>query len=327
MANRTVQVLGLIGLALLLAGCSGGSAHTAPVLLQIGNGVIAIAANASQFAGAVSSIVFNGRQFVNSHDHGRLFQTAVQVDGYGECHNPTEAGCAADFGKATSSSKLLAHSVESDFLATEVQAASWGLAPDGLNFCPKGADPRLPAQPTRTIISKSVECGTVSDTNVVAWRVNVKCPDARETLGVEILTGYLPAAFQNAFTYDAKRKALTPVAQWVSKLSPVDGYPDGATWVPVGAPEQHPVVWATPDGQHAVAAVRPANTVKKCEQWAYHLFRFDLGPGDAPTDNSCVKFSVVTHAPVQCLGADSDHLVYLIFGTLDQVHQHLNKIK
>ncbi|MEA1834548.1 hypothetical protein U8607_20855 [Methylobacterium durans] len=41
-------------------------------------------------AGAIDSLAWNGREFLNRFDHGRELQSAASFDGYGECFNPTE---------------------------------------------------------------------------------------------------------------------------------------------------------------------------------------------------------------------------------------------
>ncbi|MDB5036802.1 MAG: hypothetical protein JWQ35_330 [Bacteriovoracaceae bacterium] len=46
----------------------------------------------NQFAGAIYSLTWAGKEFINHDDHGRELQSAISFDGYGECLNPTEAG-------------------------------------------------------------------------------------------------------------------------------------------------------------------------------------------------------------------------------------------
>src|SRR5476651_1767094 len=49
-----------------------------------------------KFAGAIYSLNWNGKEFLNSGDHGRELQSAATFYDFGECFNPTEAGSAAD---------------------------------------------------------------------------------------------------------------------------------------------------------------------------------------------------------------------------------------
>ena len=47
-------------------------------------------------AGAVDSLVWKDKEFLNSWDHGRQLQMAITVQNHGECWNPTEAGGRSD---------------------------------------------------------------------------------------------------------------------------------------------------------------------------------------------------------------------------------------
>ena len=57
----------------------------------------------SRLAGAIDSLTWRGREFIDSHDHGRQLQSAsnCDVDGtpFNETFNPTEAGCERDTAK------------------------------------------------------------------------------------------------------------------------------------------------------------------------------------------------------------------------------------
>lgn len=74
-----------------------------------------------RLAGAIHSLQWNGKEFIDSHDHGRQLQSAASFDCalakefWAECFNPTEAGSRADGVGEKSSSKrsALAPMVES----------------------------------------------------------------------------------------------------------------------------------------------------------------------------------------------------------------------
>lgn len=304
------SLLFTLAVVLMLSGCTSSGAS----LVTASNGTITVTSNLSQFAGSISSIVFNGRQFVNAFDHGRLFQTAMQVDGYGECNNPTEAG-GAD-GKA---SKLLAHNASADTIATEVAAAYWSQKPNGLNFCPLGADPRVNGPISNTVISKRVEVGKLLD-NVVTWHVGISSPDAQVSTGIEVLTGYLPASFTRAF-WITPNGGMEESKQWKSVTSATDGYPDGGTFIPTDTMVSQPIIFATEDLQHAIGVLRPAGTIKPCEAAAYHLFRFDLGDDKSDNAASCMKFSVVSHSGNGCNNPRADFIVHLAFGNAETVRK------
>jgi hypothetical protein len=46
----------------------------------------------SRFGGAVESVLWRGKEFINTWDHGREISYAWGMDDYGECLNPTEPG-------------------------------------------------------------------------------------------------------------------------------------------------------------------------------------------------------------------------------------------
>ncbi|MCY2967517.1 MAG: hypothetical protein NT069_28450, partial [Planctomycetota bacterium] len=66
-----------------------------------------------RLAGAIHSLTWNGREFIDSYDHGRQLQSACSFDlgrpgeFWAECYNPTEAGSRRDGIGANSSSRLL----------------------------------------------------------------------------------------------------------------------------------------------------------------------------------------------------------------------------
>lgn len=281
------------------------------------NDDLVVTLDLDKYSGVVSSIKKGNVEFVNSHDHGRLFQTALQLDGYGECHNPTEAGGYYDVGTNKSTSVLRGISKTShNIVSTEVQAASWGTAPDGKNFCEKGPDPRLKGRLTDTIISKRI---VLDSANTIDWFVSIKS-NAAESMNIEVLTGYLPATLNEAWF--VKNKKLFKVEEWVRNSKPGDGYDSDATMKPGSIDEKCPVIWSTPDGSSALGVYR-VDKPKKGEATAYHLLKFDFGSYVGPDANSCVKFSVLSSGPLKVLTNNPSYHVRLVIGTLDQVHKEL----
>lgn len=77
----------------------------------------------SQFAGAVSSVKWGGKEFINNWDHGRQLQLNSQFFNRYICYNPYEAGSLDDGNKPTSTSKLLSLSAAGNRLDSETQMA------------------------------------------------------------------------------------------------------------------------------------------------------------------------------------------------------------
>ena len=86
----------------------------------------------SRLAGAIDSVKWDGVEFIDSHDHGRQLQSALNADVDGvfhvECYNPTEAGSVVDALGPKSTSRLEFLSTKDGLLTTRTQMAYW-LAP------------------------------------------------------------------------------------------------------------------------------------------------------------------------------------------------------
>lgn len=77
----------------------------------------------SQFGGAVSSIKWGGKEYINNWDHGRQLQLNSQFFNRNECYNPYEAGSFFDSNQPTTSSKLLSMSAAGNRLEAVTQMA------------------------------------------------------------------------------------------------------------------------------------------------------------------------------------------------------------
>ena len=85
----------------------------------ISNNHIFISASSRMGAG-VDSLVWNNKQFINAHDHGRELQMACNTDMFTECYNPTECG-GRDDGMGTSTmTKIVNVSANGHVMQTKV---------------------------------------------------------------------------------------------------------------------------------------------------------------------------------------------------------------
>ena len=120
--------------ALLLFLAAGGAAP-APVvsgdaeLTGVIGGRPLVIRTTSRLAGAIDSVRWDGVEFIDSHDHGRQLQSALNADFEGvfhvECYNPTEAGSVVDALGPRSTSRLDFLSVEGGVLTTRSRMAFW----------------------------------------------------------------------------------------------------------------------------------------------------------------------------------------------------------
>lgn len=289
---------------------------------SIQNDWLTISINTTKYAGAVESLAVRGKEYVNAHDHGRLIQTALQIDGYGECFNPTEAGCYLDVGSNKSSSVLKGVGIDADgkYLETTTQAASWAQSPDGKASCPLGAYSGITV-PTDTTISKRVSINQ----NVITWDVAITCPSAKKEMRSEIVTAYLTADFRRMYSFNPKTKAIQEHTKWTPLNNPGDGYPDGATEQMFSHNEKNPVIMSTEDGQHAIGMIRTSD-IKKNEAYAYHVLRYNLDSGVSPLSNSCSKISVLSSGTPKTLTQSPAYQVKLVVGTLDEVRATLSQM-
>ncbi len=169
-----------------LFGCGAAAVYTPPVapappavpniVWRINNGTISVAVD-SRNGGAISSVIWKGIEFVNTTDHGREIQTAIQLDGSGEQNNPTEAGSAADSGGGTSSSRNLSVTTTSNSITTSNLMAYW--YPVGGQTC------------SDIGLSKTVAI----DGNVIRAEITIHNPRDHASSAIEGLTGYINAPF------------------------------------------------------------------------------------------------------------------------------------
>jgi hypothetical protein len=190
----------------------------------------------ARFGGSVSSIVFRGKQYVDTRDHGRELQSASSFDGLGECYNPTEAGSFADADKQTTSSNLLDTKAGANWLATKTDMAFW--LPPAFDYKKQcGMNPAVTHAVNKTIrgghiLEKRIELGDAGEPNVVSDHLTYVVPEAHSSATFEAATIYTPVEFS--------RRLVLNFSTGSVEATTVTGEQD------------YPVILATPDGNHAV---------------------------------------------------------------------------
>ena len=198
----------------------------------------------SRVAAAIHSLTWNGREFIDSHDHGRQLQSAsnLDVDGtlFDETFNPTEAGCERDMAGPTSTSRLLWLSASGPELHTITRMAFW--------LHPGQQSGGHPAKNTTAlsnhILQKRVRIGAPglpapACDHAIRHELTFTLPaDERHTRATfEALTGYMPQAFR-------RFHALLPDGT----LGPLTDGP---------GEQPHPVILSTAEGGHAMGVWSP----------------------------------------------------------------------
>jgi alpha-tubulin suppressor-like RCC1 family protein len=226
--------------ATIQAQVSGDSSITATVL-----GQPLTIKTSSQFAGAISSLVWGGKEFVNNYDHGRQFSMNAAFFNRNECYNPYEAGTRADGQNTTSSSRVLSLTASGNRLESTVQM-SWYLSTRDPRpgFGDECGDPAsfLPCPGYNGPLSdyrlhKTVTIGFAGISNVIEYLSDLYIPEVVQKAVVQF-ADVMPYEFANVRTYDIYSKTYR-------KIRAIAGEDDGVK------------VLATADGAYAMAFYSP----------------------------------------------------------------------
>ena len=210
-----------------------------------------------RLAGAIHSLTWNGKEFINSTDHGRQLQSASNFDVgtplTAETYNPTEAGSQRDGAGLTSSSRLLHLMATNHLLQTTSRMAFW-LAPGEKS----GSNPaKNTTVLSEHLLTKRVQIGWRHLSHVIQYDVTFHLPvGERHTHAVfEAVTGYMPAEFSEFHKFNPKTGDFEPLTDGPGELA-------------------LPVVLATPSGSHAMGIFSPDQLTKGLPQLGYGRWRF-----------------------------------------------------
>ena len=209
----------------------------------VGDSEIVITTTA-RLAGAVHSLTWNGKEFIDSTDHGRQLQSACSFDAgstfWAEAYNPTEAGSRDDGAGMKSTSRLLHSMATNDSLQTTTQMAFW-LAPGQMSdkFLAKNT-----ATLSNHLVTKRVRIGIPDLPHVIRFDVTFSVPigEHHTFAQFESLTGYMPEEFRSFWCFRPESGELESLT-------------DGPGEQPF------PVVLATDSGSHAIGIFSPPTTI------------------------------------------------------------------
>lgn len=255
----------------------------------------------NSMAGAISSLTWNGKEFIDAADHGRELQSAANFDVDGdiknETFNPTEAGSARDGAGQKTTSRLLYLHASGNELVTTNQMAFW--------LVPGQKSGGVPARNTKALsdhlLAKRVRIGIPNFPNVIDYQVTFTLPAGeRHTHGVfEALTGYMPIEFDSFWRFDLKAR----------KLEALD---KGPGEIP------SPVILATQDGRYAMGIYAPP--VAGAPKTTYGRFEFARAK---VTKWNCV-YRVTNRDGLPA--GDYSNRMFVIVGTLDDVRTTLDAV-
>ena len=232
-------------------------AGDAVIRRKAGSSEIVITTTA-RLAGAIHSLTWNGREFLDSADHGRQLQSASNLDCgtpvTDESFNPTEAGSRSDGAGPASSSRLLNLSAAGNVLQTTVQMAFW-LRPGEKSSVHLAKNTTILSE---HLLTKRVQIGYRDLPNVIRYDVTFRVPAGeRHTHAVfEALTGYMPAEFARPLAFSASGGTLDPIGPGNGEIA-------------------QPVVLSVEGGTHAMGIYSPPHTLPKTTGPTFGRFRFE----------------------------------------------------
>jgi hypothetical protein len=269
---------------------------------KVGDDEIVLTTTA-RVAGAIGSLKFNGKEFLDSFDHGRQMQSAINLDCGKELHdetyNPTEAGCRADGAGPNSSSKLLSLEAKGNELSTRTRMAFW-LRPGEKSGKHMAYNQEALS---KHIVAKRVHIGYKDLPNVIDYRVTFTIPRGEKHTNAvfEALTAYLPGEFEKFNKYDPVRGRLDPLN-------------DGP------GEQQLPPLFSTKNGSHALGVFSPDHPSRQYKKSGYGRWRFK--------DEKVVKWNCVfRHEDRTGIKAgDYTFQMFVVVGSRDECAKTMKKL-
>ena len=257
-----------------------------------------------RLAGAIHSLTWGGKEFIDSTDHGRQLQSASNFDAglapiSAETYNPTEAGSVDDGAGPTSSSRLLHMLSGPNYLQSTTQMAFW--------LPPGGSSSGQPARNHRVLsnhlLTKRVYIGQSRLPHAISYDVTFSLPiGEKHTEAVfEALTGYMPAEFSEFLYYDKTTGHCVPLSDGPGEQSA-------------------PVVLSVPGGSHAMGIFVPAPSGSNLIGPRYGRFRLDTA--------KVVKWNCVFRqtAPDGVLPSDYTFRMLVLVGNLEMVRSAMTQL-
>jgi hypothetical protein len=258
----------------------------------------------SRVAGAIHSVTWNGKEFIDSADHGRQLQSASTFDSTAtappETFNPTEAGSVRDGAGPRSTSRLLEISASGSELRTRTQMAFW-LTPADRSA---GVLARNTTALSNHMLAKQVRIGIPGLPNVLDCTVTFTLPagEPHTAAQFEALTGYMPAEFSQFRHFNRATKKLEPLT-------------DGP------GEQRDPIAFSTPDGAHAMGIVAAEPTPGGSVGPGYGRFRF---AAEKVVKWNCVYRERPADGAVKA--GDYRYRMFVPIGTLADVEAALAKL-
>lgn len=272
-----------------------------------------------QFAGAISSMRWGDKEFVNIWDHGRQFQTALSAFNRYECYNVYEAGSKPDGQKPTSSSVLLSLNASGNRLQTETQMAWYTHGrepgPNSGDFC---GDPNLwlPCPPYTGPLSdyrlyKTVTIGFAGLSNVIEYPTSLFVPEQVRNSEIQTVVAVMPYDFSTVLSYDI-------ISGTYRKIRSEFGEDDSVK------------VLSTADGAYAMGYYSP-ELLQPYGNGSAGGFRWGLVPPDPVNfpnepDFKCAGFGGIDRSDTIDANTFTSHRSFLVVGDRNQVQSTMRDL-
>ncbi len=254
----------------------------------------------NRVAGAVHSLTWAGKEFLDSTDHGRQMQSASNFDCaqkfIAEVYNPTEAGACADGLGDTTTSRLLKLKAEANELTALTRMAFW--------LRPGEKSQGHPARNTKALsdhlLARRVKIGHKDLPHAIEYDVTFTVPKGeRHTYAqFEAVTGYMPDEFATFWKFDAAK----------GKLERIDAGP---------GEQEAPVVVSNAKGTHAMGVYSPDQPSTGYEKAGYGRWHF--------ADDKVSKWNCVFRVrdPKGVAAGDYRYRNFVVVGSLADVERTL----
>lgn len=273
------------------------------VFMAVGNTNAQVASPVIQVeyrnAGAITSLTWNGKQFVDSHDKGRLIQFAAFLNLAGECLNPTEAGAGVN-PPNTTSSVLLDFRAGNEFIYTKINPAFWLTPSQAASTC--GSTPHN----TTTTWAGTFEKTISWSGQVFTFDEKVTAPASLTSMVAET-TGYLAGDMTNSWAYDPIRNLISPIVRYQTTSITWAVFKEAYSFLPV--------IMSTPDGAYAMGVYQPPISGFNSGNADYRVYSFQNFTDGQPDSVKWSSDRVLGGSPA----GSYSFRTYFVVGTLADV--------